>query len=83
MRILTDECKEIVEAEYFAIQKNVGKKDKKFGIVAYSKTVAQVNLSGSVVCACFPDEEGAKRELEKVADFFNENPFKVYKFSNR
>lgn len=84
MWILNGEGKELVDAKYFSVQKGIGGgKDKKFSIIAYSKTVANVNLSGSVLCASFSSEEQAIAELNRVVDFFNENPDKVYKFSNR
>lgn len=83
MWILNGEGKELVDAKYFSVQKNIGGKDKKFAVVAFSKTTALANLSGSVICAYFPDEERAMAELNKIAAFFEENPDKVYKFSNR
>lgn len=83
MWVLNGEGKELVDAQYFSIQKNIGGKDKKFALCAYSKTTALVNMSGAVVCAYFSEEESARRELERVIAFFEENPGKVYKFSVR
>lgn len=83
MWILNGEGKELVDAKYFSVQKNVGGKDKKFVLVAYSRTTALVNMSGGVVCAYFPDEERAVAELNRVVAFFEENPDKIYKFSSR
>ncbi|MCM1298852.1 MAG: hypothetical protein NC203_09910 [Firmicutes bacterium] len=83
MWILNGEGKELVDARYFSVQKNVGGKDKKYAIVAFSRTTALVNMSGGVTCAYFPDEEKATAELSRVVAFFDENPDKIYKFSNR
>ncbi len=83
MWILNGEGKELVDAKYFSVQKNVGGKDKKFALIAFSKTTALANMSGGVTCAYYPDEERAIAELNRVIAFFEENPGKVYKFSNR
>ncbi|MDE6726130.1 MAG: hypothetical protein K2J79_11060 [Ruminiclostridium sp.] len=80
MWVLTSDGKDLIDASYFKIQKNLGSKDQKYAIVAYSMTTASVTMSGAV-CAYFPDENKAKDELDKVIAFLEENPGKVYKFS--
>ncbi|MDE6579495.1 MAG: hypothetical protein K2K41_03075 [Ruminiclostridium sp.] len=80
MWILSSDGKDLVDASYFKIQKNLGGKDQKYAIVAYSMTTASVTMAGAV-CAYFPDENKAKDELDKVIAFLEENPDKVYKFS--
>lgn len=73
--------KELCDAKYFKIQKNVGGgKDKKWALVAYSQTTSSVTLTG-LICAYFSEEDRAIAELERVAAFTEENPGKVYRFS--
>lgn len=82
MWILDCEKKHLIDAKYFSINKNIGGgKDKKWAITAFSETSTSVTLTG-VACAYFSDEDRAVAELEKVAVFTEENPGKVYKFSN-
>lgn len=80
---MDSERKNLIDARLFSVNKNIGGgKDKKWVITAYSQTSAAVTLTG-VTCACFSDEDRAIAELERVAAFAEENPGKVYKFSNR
>lgn len=79
MWILTAEGKDLIDASYFKIQKNLGGRDQKYVISAYSQTTTSVALAGAV-CAFFPDENKAKDELDKVIAFLEENPEKVYRF---
>lgn len=79
MWILSSDGKDLVDATYFKIQKNLGGKDQKYAIVAYSQTTASVTLAGTV-CAYFPEENKAKDELDKVIAALEENPGKVYRF---
>lgn len=79
MWILTSDKKFLVDAKHFRITKNIGgKRDEKWAIYATGYTSNELSLP---VCACFPDEDRAIAELEKVAAFAEENPGKVYKFS--
>lgn len=71
--------KDLCDAKFFTVQKNIGGKDKKYMIVAFSQTTASVTLTG-VTCAYFPDEDKAIAALEKVTEFIEENPGKVYRF---
>lgn len=82
MWIMGCDKKELTDARFFKVQKNVGGgKDKKWALIAYSQTTAAVTLTG-VVCAYFSEEDRAVMELEKVAAFMEENPGKIYRFSN-
>lgn len=81
MWILDCEKKNLIDAKFFSINKNIGGgKDKKWVITAYSQTAAAVTLTG-VTCTYFSEEDRAIAELEKVAAFAEENPGKLYKFS--
>lgn len=81
MWIMDCEKKNLVDAKFFSINKNIGGgKDKKWVITAYSESTASATLTG-VSCAFFAEEDRAAAELEKVAAFAEENPGKVYKFS--
>lgn len=79
MWILTADEKNLVDAAYFKVEKNLGGKDQKYAIVAYSQTTAAVTLAGAI-CAYFPDENKAKDELDRVIAALEENPNKVYRF---
>lgn len=81
MWIMDCERKNLIDAKFFSVNKNIGGgKDKKWTISAFSQTSAAVTLTG-VTCAYFSEEDRAIAELEKVAAFAEENPGKVYKFS--
>lgn len=81
MWILSGDKKRLIDAKFFKIAKNTGGgKDKKWVIVAYSQTAAEMTLTG-VMCTFFKDEDRAITELERVAAFAEENPEKVYKFN--
>lgn len=80
MWILSSDGKSLVDASYFKIEKNLGGKDQKYAISAYSQTTTAVTLTGAV-CAYFPDENKAKDELDRVIAALEENPDKVYRFN--
>ncbi len=79
MWILTSDGKSLVNVSYFKIEKNLGGKDQKYVIVAYSQTTAEVTFMGAI-CAYFPDENKAKDELDRVIAALEENPNRVYRF---
>ncbi len=83
MWVLSSDGKSLADAEYFKVTKNLGGgKDKKWALAAFNRTTVQADLGG-VVCAAFSEEEKAVAELERVVAFFEENPGKVYRFSDR
>ncbi len=79
MWILSSDGKDLVDASYFKIQKNLGGKDQKYAIVAYSMTTASVTMAGAV-CAYFPDENKAKDALDEVIAALQAYPDRVYRF---
>ncbi|MCM1054157.1 MAG: hypothetical protein NC394_01435 [Bacteroides sp.] len=80
MWIMGFDGKSLCDAKYFTVTKNVGGgKDKKYAIVAFSQTTASVTLTG-VACAYFSEEDKAIAALERVSDYLEANPGKVYRF---
>lgn len=78
MWIMGADSKELAKVKYFKVQKNMGSKDKKWALVGYSNCTALA--TGDVICGYFSDEDKAFAALEKVSDFIDENPGKVYRF---
>lgn len=69
--------KELADVKFFKVMKNIGGKDKKWVISGYPQAVEVI---GGIVCAYFSDEDKAIAALEKVTEFIEENPGKVYRF---
>lgn len=69
--------KELADVKFFKVMKNIGGKDKKWVISGYHQAVEVI---GGIVCAYFSDEDKAIAALEKVTEFIEENPGKVYRF---
>lgn len=69
--------KEFADVKFFKVMKNIGGKDKKWVISGYPQAVEVI---GGIVCAYFSDEDKAIAALEKVTEFIEENPGKVYRF---
>ena len=66
MWIRTNDKKNLLDANRFDIQKNIGgKKEEKWVIVAYSTSKFR---DGGVICAGFADKESAYGALDKVSD---------------
>ena len=68
---------ELAEVEFFKVIKNIGGKDKKWAIMGYPQAIEVI---GGIACAYFSDEDRAIAALEKVSEFIEENPGKVYRF---
>lgn len=68
---------ELADVKFFKVMKNIGGKDKKWTITGYPQAI---ELIGGIVCAYFSDEDKAIAALEKVTEFIEENPGKVYRF---
>lgn len=78
MWIMGADGKELADVKFFKVMKNIGSgKDKKWVINGYPHSVEVI---GGIVCAYFSDEDRAIAALEKVSEFFEENPGKVYRF---
>ncbi len=78
MWIMGADSKELAYAKYFKIQKVMGGKDKKWALVGYFNCTGMI--TSEVICAYFSDEDKAIAALEKVCDFIEETPEKVYRF---
>jgi len=69
---------ELAEVTFFKLTKNIGGgKDKKWVITGYPHSI---DVIGGIVCAYFSEEDRAIAALEKVSEFIEENPGKVYRF---
>lgn len=78
MWIMGTDSKELADVKFFKIQKNIGGKDKKWALVGYFNVTNMV--TNDVICAYFSDEDRAIAALEKVTEFIEETPDKVYRF---
>lgn len=78
MWVMTPDGKDIFDARYFHIARNLGgKAGEKYAIQGFS---AAAGLQSGYVCGLYPDEERAAAELEKILEAVEEG-VKVYKFS--
>lgn len=68
---------ELADVRFFKVTKNIGSKDKKWALSGYPHAI---DVIGGIVCGYFSDEDKAIAALEKVSEFVEENPGKVYRF---
>ena len=77
MWVMTSDGKNLIDAGYFHVSRNIGgKAGEKFALQAFS---AAAGVQSGYVCALFADEERAAAELEKVLAAI-EAGVRVYKF---
>lgn len=79
MWIMTSDGKRLVDVKHFAVEKNIGGKDKKYTITGYLRDDG--SLASAAVCAFYPSEESAYKELMKLKEAIEENSGKVYQFA--
>ena len=76
MWVMTLDGKNLIDAKYFHVSRNIGgKAGEKYALQAFSSAAGVQGY----VCAMFPDEERAEAELEKIAAAI-ESGVKVYRF---
>ena len=77
MWVKTLDGKNLIDARYFHVSRNIGgKAGEKYAMQAFSSAAG---MQGGYVCAFYPDEERAMAELEKIIAAI-ESGVKVYKF---
>ena len=78
MWVMTSDGKNLIDARYFHISRNIGgKAGEKYAMQAFSSAAG---MQGGYVCAFYPDEEKAQAELEKIFSAVEAGE-KVYKFA--
>ena len=78
MWIMTSDGKNLIDARYFHISRNIGgKAGEKFALQAFSSAAG---VQSGYVVALYPDEERANAELEKIFAAIEAGE-KVYKFT--
>ena len=78
MWVMCADSKALCFVKKFKIEKEYGGKDKKYALVGFINIEHEVNPT--VICAYFQDEDKAVDALEKVCQFLEETPQKVYRF---
>ena len=77
MWVMTSDGKNLIDAGYFHVARNIGgKAGEKFALQAFPSAAG---VQSGYVCALFADEERAAAELEKVLAAI-EAGVRVYKF---
>ena len=77
MWVMTSDGKNLMDARYFHISRNIGgKPGEKYAMQAFASSVG----AQGYVCAFYPDEERAAAELEKIFAAVEAGE-KVYRFA--